>query len=154
MTKNLKFLTLFFSFTLLLVGFAILYLSTGSHINYVGVAIAAGFSLCGVGVAVVTLSMRADAWLDGVESKVLPASLDLRVGMGLAIIFWGWALSEHLSPDARPSGRGRFILGPIYDIAGQDGLVASGLIIGLFFILLGVLNAYKKKDLRKLRLNT
>lgn len=139
-SRIMKFIPLLFAFTLLLMSGVVLYLSIRWTFNIAGVLLSLGLFCTAIAITIITLSKAADSGMEKIEARILPKSPHLKFGLFLAVIFWAFAWSTWMSPfDKAPDGRGAFILGPIYNIAGNEGIVFLAAIIGLIGLMFGII---------------
>ena len=132
------FIRILFICTVLLASGMILYVSIGQKVNSGGVIIA-GFPMLGALALMSPLyPKRFESWIDRLEAKILPKSDGVRRGLGIAIISWifAWQMLTTTSKTA-PTGKSGFILGPIYNIAGYEGIGILSIVFGAFFLWIG-----------------
>lgn len=127
-----------FSLAVMILGGMILADSVLGDIQYIGVAISAVLILGGLALIHPVSLRHVENWVERIEEKILPKSASATTGLALAIIFWGFAWTKFTSDTEKaPTGASRFLLAPIYNVAGNDGIAVVSLVLGAFFLWLG-----------------
>lgn len=127
-----------FSVAVMILGGIILADSVLGDIQYLGVAVSAVLILGGLAL-IHPVSLRyIESRVERIEEKMLPKSASATTGLALAVIFWVFAWGMFTSDTGKiPTGAGRFLLAPIYNVAGNDGIAVVAIVLGAFFLWVG-----------------
>ncbi|MNS57824.1 hypothetical protein D3C72_907230 [compost metagenome] len=135
---------LFISIVLLASGL-ILYSSIGLVTNYSGVGLSMALALGAFALMHPFYPKCVSNWIDRVVTQLTPKSDKVRIWLALALMSWAfaWSMFTSISTHA-PTGKGRYLFGPIYNLAGNDGIGVVFVILGVFLLGLAIRSNARK----------